>query len=198
MPVQPVESATGCMRYSSAASPTEAAFTRSGMSLVTSVTARPSAAMFRATARMRESLLSTRNPAGNADRSEWFSSTCSVPPSLADRHRGVEAAVFDPQLVEQAQRLSGEPTQFGMVPFALQLGDHDQRQDDLVLGESAQRPRVGQQDRGVEHEGAQRRRGMARLVLCRLMRCHLMRGNGHVMLQPGSRRVRRRTRRADG
>ena len=60
--------------------PTEAALTRSGMSLVTRVTFLPSAAMFSATARMRESLLSTRKPAGSVDRSEWLSSTCSVPP----------------------------------------------------------------------------------------------------------------------
>ena len=68
MPVQP-ESIGPDVLYSSAWTPTEAALTRSGMSLVTSVTSRPSAERLSATARMRESLLSTRNPAGSAEMS---------------------------------------------------------------------------------------------------------------------------------
>ena len=73
---------------------------------------------------------------------------------IADRHRRVEPAVLDAQLVQHAQRLPGEPAELGMVPLALQLADDDQRQDDLVLGEAAQRARIRQQDRGVEDEGA--------------------------------------------
>ena len=73
---------------------------------------------------------------------------------LADRDRLVEATVDDPQLVEHAQRRAGEEAQLRVVPLALQLGDHDHREDDLVLVEPLQRPRVGQQDAGVEHEGA--------------------------------------------
>ena len=171
MPVQPVESATGCMRYSSACRPTEAALTRSGMSLVTSVTSRPSAPRFSATARMRESLLSTRKPAGSVDRSEWLSSTCSVPPSSPIGHRRVEPAVRDAQLVEHPQRLPGEPAELGVVPLALQLADDHQRQHDLVLGEPAQRSRIGEQDGGVEDEGAhagrRRRRGLGAAVTWR-------------------------------
>ena len=49
------------------------------------------------------------------------------------------------------QRLPGEPAELGVVALALQLADHHQRQDHLVLVEPGQRPRVGQQDRGVEH-----------------------------------------------
>ena len=76
------------------------------------------------------------------------------PAGGADRHRCVQAAVFDAQLVERAQRRAGEPAQFGMVPLALEFGDDHQRQDDLVLVEPGQRPRVGQQHRGVEHVAA--------------------------------------------
>ena len=64
---------------------------------------------------------------------------------VADRYRRVEATVRDPQFVQYAQRLPGEPAQLGMVPLAFQLADHHERQDDLVLGEAAERAGVGQQ-----------------------------------------------------
>ena len=51
--------------------------------------------------------------------------------------------MVDPQLVEHAQRGAGEVAQLGVVPLALELGDHHHRQHDLVLGEPPQRPRVG-------------------------------------------------------
>src|SRR5665811_1937984 len=38
-----------------------------------------------------------------------------------------------------------------MVALGLQLRDHHDRKDDLVLGEAHHRARVGQQDGGVEH-----------------------------------------------
>ena len=74
---------------------------------------------------------------------------------VADRDGRVEPAVLDAQLVEHPQRLPGEPAQLGVVPLALQLADDDQRQHHLVLGEAAERARVGEQDRGVEDEGSQ-------------------------------------------
>ncbi len=85
MPVQPVET-TSRAWYSSAVRPTAAAFTRSGMSWVTSTTgprpaARRSAARLSAQARMRVSLPSVRKPAGSTSGSVWLSSTCSVPPA---------------------------------------------------------------------------------------------------------------------
>ena len=55
---------------------------------------------------------------------------------LADRHRLVEPAVDDPQLVEQPQRGAGEVAELGVVPLALQLGDDDDREDHLVLVEA--------------------------------------------------------------
>ena len=151
-----VPSATGCMRYSSARRPTEAAFTRSGMSLVTSVTSRPSAARLSATARMRESLLSTPEAGRQRGQVGVVQLDVQRAAGVADRHRRVQSAVPDPQLVQRPQRLPGEPAQFGVVALALQLADDDQRQHHVVLGEAAERSGIGQQHRGVEDEGAQR------------------------------------------
>ena len=80
MPVQVGSLAWPC-RYSSASRPTEAALTRSGMSLLTSVTSRPSAASPSATERIRVSFESLRKPCGSTLWSAWLSSTRSVPPS---------------------------------------------------------------------------------------------------------------------
>ena len=102
-PVQP-DGTTSWARYSSAARPTAAAFTRSGMSLVTSTTgpsagARSSALNWRsavstrvalnwrsaarlsAQAKMRLSFPSVRKPAGSTSGSVWLSSTRTVPPA---------------------------------------------------------------------------------------------------------------------
>jgi hypothetical protein len=73
---------------------------------------------------------------------------------VAHRHRFIEPAVGDPQLVEHPQRRTREEPQLGVVPLALELGDHHHGQHHLVLVEPPQRPRVGQQDTGVEHERA--------------------------------------------
>ena len=72
---------------------------------------------------------------------------------LADRDRRVEPAVPHPQVVEQAQRLAGEVADLGVGPLALELGDHDHREDDLVLLEPAQGGRVREQDARVEDVG---------------------------------------------
>ena len=80
MPVQPESTASSC-RYSSARSPIDAALTRSGRSLETTVTLSPSLARFIATARMRESLSPSCSPDGSTDMLEWFSSTRRLPPS---------------------------------------------------------------------------------------------------------------------
>src|SRR5690606_9908097 len=42
---------------------------------------------------------------------------------------------------------------FVMMPFALQLTDDDQRQDDVVLAEPGERPGIGEQHRRVDDEG---------------------------------------------
>jgi hypothetical protein len=73
--------------------------------------------------------------------------------ALRDRDRVVQPAVLDAQVVQHPQRLTGEPAELGVVPLALELADHDQREHHLVLGEARDRAGVGQQDGGVEHEG---------------------------------------------
>jgi hypothetical protein len=59
--------------------------------------------------------------------------------------------VGDAQLVEQAQGGAGEVAQLRVVTLALQLGDHHDGEDDLVLGEATQCAGIGEQDAGVEH-----------------------------------------------
>ena len=75
------------------------------------------------------------------------------PALVADRHRLVEAAVGHPHLVEHPQRRAGEVAQLRMVPLALELGDHDDREHDLVLREAAQGAGIGEQHAGVEDVG---------------------------------------------
>ena len=71
----------------------------------------------------------------------------------ADRNRLIEPAVFEPQIVEHAECLPGEPAEFVVVPFGFQFTDDHQRDDDFVFGESRAGPRIGQQHGGVEHIG---------------------------------------------
>src|SRR5699024_8596978 len=71
------------------------------------------------------------------------------PPGSTDGYRSVQPAILVAQLVEAAQRLAGEPTKLGMVTLAFQLADYYERKHHVVFGESADRPRVGQQHRGV-------------------------------------------------
>ncbi len=155
IPVQP-ESTASSAWYSSASRPTADALTRIGRSLrddrdVAGRRRRGSCHREDAAVVVRRS----RNPAGSSDGSAWFSSTRSVPP-VADRQRRVQPPVLHAQVVEQPQRLPGEVAELGVVPLGLQLGDHHDRQHDLVLGEAQQRLRVGQQHGGVEDEGAAR------------------------------------------
>ena len=44
----------------------------------------------------------------------------------ADGQRLVEPAVLHTQVVEHAQSFAGEPAELVVVPFRLQLTDHDQ------------------------------------------------------------------------
>src|SRR5690606_2342041 len=71
-----------------------------------------------------------------------------------DGYRRVQPPVPESQLVEGPQGFAGEPTELRVMPFALQLADHDQRKHHAVLGEPSYRPRIGQQDRGVQNIGA--------------------------------------------
>ena len=150
IPVQP-DSTASSARYSSACRPTADALTRIGRSLETRVTSLPSPARLRATARMRESLSPSRKPGGQRRRVGVVELDAQGAADVADRHRRVEPAVLDPQVVEQPQRLAGEVAELGVVPLGLQLGDHDDREHDLVLGEAQQARGSASRTRGVEN-----------------------------------------------
>ncbi len=158
MPVQP-DGTTSSAWYSSAVSPTAAALTRSGMSLVTRMTSPcptgPALGGQVERAGQDPAVVGVGAKPGREHlRVGVVELDVQRPASGADRHRCVQAAVLDAQLVEHAQRRAGEPAQLGVVPLALELGDDHQRQHDLVLVEPGQRPRVGQQHRRVEHVAA--------------------------------------------
>ena len=75
-------------------------------------------------------------------------------PVLRDvQQRLGEVAVLLAQIVEDPQRLTGEVAEVRVVALGLELGDHHDRQHDVVLGEAVQRLRIGQQHRGVQHVG---------------------------------------------
>ena len=61
----------------------------------------------------------------------------------ADRDRLIEPAVFEPEIVEESQRLAGEPAEFMVVAFGLEFADDHQRNDHLVFGEPRTRPGIG-------------------------------------------------------
>ena len=127
-------------RYSWASRPTADALIRSGRSLLTSVTSAPSLARLWATARIRVSLSPSRKPDGQRVGVGVVELDPEGAAVVADRHRLVEPAVGDPQLVEHPQRGAGEVAQLGVVPLALQLGDHHDGEHHLVLLEAPQRP----------------------------------------------------------
>ena len=106
------------LRYSSASRPTIDALSRSGRSLVTTVTSRPSAARLRATARMRWSLSSPaqrRREPGRLGVVELDPQRAAL---LVGRHRPQQRAVLEPQVLEHPQRLAGRPAELGVVALA--------------------------------------------------------------------------------
>ena len=100
------------------------------------------------------SLSPSRKPEGSDAGSVWLSSTRSVPPASPTGTGSSRRPCIDPQLVEHPQRRPGEEAELRVVPLALELGDHHDREHHLVLGEAAQRAGVGQQHAGVEDVGA--------------------------------------------
>ena len=76
------------------------------------------------------------------------------PAVVVDPQRLGERPVGHPQAFEVAERLAGRPAEVGVVPLGLQLHQHDDRQDHLVLVEAGERARIGEEDGGVEHVGA--------------------------------------------
>jgi len=72
---------------------------------------------------------------------------------LTHRNGRVQPPVRHPQVVEDPQRLPGEPAQFRVVALVLQLADHHQWEHHVGVAEAQQRTRVGQQDGRVEDVG---------------------------------------------
>ena len=70
-----------------------------------------------------------------------------------NRNGLIQTSVLQPKVIEQPQRLTGEPSQLVMVAFGLHFADHHQRNHHLVLGKPAARPWVREQHRGVDHVG---------------------------------------------
>ena len=62
--------------------------------------------------------------------------------------------MLDPQIIEQPKRLAGKIPQFGVVPFSLKFGNDNNGNNDFMLGEAQQRPRIREQDGCVNNEAA--------------------------------------------
>ena len=69
---------------------------------------------------------------------------------VVHRHRLDERSVPVPQVLEQAERPPCRPPQLGMVPLPLQLGEHHERDHDLVFGEARHGQWIGQQHGRVD------------------------------------------------
>ena len=117
---------------------------------------------------MRWSLASAPSAAaGRASSSWWLSSTRSVPPSSLTGIGSMQRAVAGAQVLEEPEALAGRPPELGVVALGLQLGEDHERQHDLVLGEARDRPRVGQQHRGVEDVDGRGDQGTGDASSCR-------------------------------
>ena len=72
---------------------------------------------------------------------------------VVDHQLVEQRAVALPELLEASQRAPRGPAELGMVAFALQLGQHDQRQNDIVFLEAPERRRITEENRRVEDVG---------------------------------------------
>jgi hypothetical protein len=72
---------------------------------------------------------------------------------FVDGQLGVQPAVLYAEVVQEAERLTGEVSQLRVMTLGLQLGDDDNRQDHQMLVEPGECGRIGEQDTGVEHVG---------------------------------------------
>ena len=83
-----------------------------------------------------------------------MSSTLSVPPSGLMGMGSSSLPCSTPKLVEHPQGFPREVAQLRVGSLGLELGDHHDRQHDLMLAEPAEGARVGEQDIRVENVGA--------------------------------------------
>ena len=158
MPVQPLsESLIASARYSSASRPTADALIRSGRSLETRVTSHPSLARLRATARIRVSLSPSRKPDGSESGSVWLSSTRMVPPSSPTGTGSSSRPwmIRSSSSMRSAVRAKKPSSGWCRLPSSSVITTTGRTTS--CSCEPLQRPRVGQQDAGVEHVGAIRR-----------------------------------------
>jgi hypothetical protein len=62
--------------------------------------------------------------------------------------------VLDPEIIEQPKCLAGEVAELGVVPFSLKFRNDNNGNNDFVLGETQQRPRIREQNGRVNNEAA--------------------------------------------
>src|SRR5215204_4690890 len=130
MPVQP-DSITASARYSSACSPTADALTRVG-GKVERHSQDAGVVVAEAEARRQDVGVGVveLDPDGAA--------------LVTNRKRCVEATMLDAQFVQQPQSRTSKVAELRMVTLAFQLGDHYDREHDVVLGETENRVGIGQ------------------------------------------------------
>ena len=69
---------------------------------------------------------------------------------VVHRQGGGQRPVLGAQQLERPEALAGGPAELRVVAFALQLGDHREREDHFVLGKAVERPVISEEHRGVE------------------------------------------------
>ena len=73
--------------------------------------------------------------------------------SITNRNGLIQSVKVGTEVVEDVEGFASRETEFGMVAFALELGDDDERNDDVVFGEAQKRSGIRQQHRSVENVG---------------------------------------------
>ena len=76
---------------------------------------------------------------------------CSA--SITDRNGLIQSVVVGTEVVEDVEGFARGESEFGMIAFALEFGDDDERDDDVVFGEAQKCSGIRQQHRGVENVG---------------------------------------------
>ena len=69
---------------------------------------------------------------------------------VVHRHRLEQRAVLGAEVLQEPQPPAGRPPQLGVVALALELGEHHEREHDLVFREPRDRQRIRQEYRGVD------------------------------------------------
>src|SRR5699024_8740612 len=75
------------------------------------------------------------------------------PAGLPDGNGLVEPVEVRPEVIEDVQGLASSEAQFRVMALRLELGDDDERDDDMVFGEAQKSARVREQHRCVDNVG---------------------------------------------